>query len=161
MTKPPPDDNKLLILCTTSCKRMCEELDILSVFTTVFNVPNLTEIEHLKNVLQYLSEKSTSFESESNDSDPLSEKSFLFENESKDCDYLSDDERSSLSAENIASKYFTPDQYTEIVNLIEGIKLILHENKIHDSDHLSDEEKSAASSENTASKYFTCTAESP
>ena len=59
LSKETPFGHKLIILCTTSCYQALEELGIVSLFTTVFHVPNLSQPEHLINVLNYFNKNST------------------------------------------------------------------------------------------------------
>ena len=54
LSKEPPFGRKLVILCTTSCRQVLEQLEMVSSFTTVLHVPNLSQSEHLINVLSYL-----------------------------------------------------------------------------------------------------------
>jgi vesicle-fusing ATPase len=56
LKKEPPQGRKLLILCTTSRRQVLEEMEMLSTFTAVLHVPNLSQPEHLIAVLQGLSE---------------------------------------------------------------------------------------------------------
>nr|XP_023011669.1 vesicle-fusing ATPase 1-like [Leptinotarsa decemlineata] len=51
LKKQPPPGKKLLILCTTSRRQVLEEMEMLSAFTAVLHVPNLSKAEHLLNVL--------------------------------------------------------------------------------------------------------------
>ncbi|XP_028131583.1 vesicle-fusing ATPase 1-like [Diabrotica virgifera virgifera] len=52
LKKQPPPGKKLLILCTTSRRQVLEEMEMLSAFTAVLHVPNLSKAEHLLNVLE-------------------------------------------------------------------------------------------------------------
>ena len=54
LSKEPPFGRKLVIICTTSCRQVMEQLEMVSSFTTVLHVPNLSLPEHLINVLNYL-----------------------------------------------------------------------------------------------------------
>lgn len=54
LKKEPPPGKKLLVLCTTSCRQILEEMGLLSTFTTVLHAHNLTEPQHLSNVLREL-----------------------------------------------------------------------------------------------------------
>ncbi|KAJ8984991.1 hypothetical protein NQ317_016902 [Molorchus minor] len=52
LKKQPPPGKKLLILCTSSRRQVLEEMEMLSAFTGVLHVPNLSKPEHLLNVLE-------------------------------------------------------------------------------------------------------------
>lgn len=52
MTKEPPSGKRLLIICTSSRRQVLEDLEMLSAFTTVLHVPNLSTPEHLLNVIE-------------------------------------------------------------------------------------------------------------
>ncbi|XP_018579945.1 vesicle-fusing ATPase 1-like isoform X2 [Anoplophora glabripennis] len=52
LKKQPPPGKKLLILCTSSRRQVLEEMEMLSAFTAVLHVPNLSKAEHLLNVLE-------------------------------------------------------------------------------------------------------------
>ncbi|KAI5750413.1 hypothetical protein M8J76_015458 [Diaphorina citri] len=52
LKKEPPRNKKLLVLCTTSCREVLEDLKILSKFSAVLHVPNLSTPEHLLNVIE-------------------------------------------------------------------------------------------------------------
>lgn len=54
LKKEPPPGKKLLVLCTTSCRQLLADMELLPTFTTVLHCPNLTAPEHLINVLQQL-----------------------------------------------------------------------------------------------------------
>ncbi|CAG2180267.1 unnamed protein product, partial [Oppiella nova] len=56
LKKEPPPGKKLLILCTTSRKDVLDQMKLLSSFTAVLHVPNLTKPEHLITVLLSLAE---------------------------------------------------------------------------------------------------------
>ena len=56
LKKEPPPGKKLLILCTTSRSDVLKEMEMLSTFTAIIHVPNLTQPEHLIQVLLSLSE---------------------------------------------------------------------------------------------------------
>ena len=56
LKKEPPPGKKLLIVCTTSRKDVLDQMEMLSSFTAVLHVPNLTAPEHLIQVLLGLSE---------------------------------------------------------------------------------------------------------
>lgn len=51
LTKQPPKGRKLLVFCTTSRRQVLEEMEMLSTFTSVLHVPNLSSVEHLVAVL--------------------------------------------------------------------------------------------------------------
>ena len=59
LSNEPPFEHKLVILCTTSCCYVLEAFGMVSSFTTVLHVPNLSQPEHLINVLNYLNANST------------------------------------------------------------------------------------------------------
>ncbi|XP_066145979.1 vesicle-fusing ATPase 1-like [Euwallacea fornicatus] len=52
LKKEPPPGKKLLVLCTSSRRQVLEDMEMLSAFTTVLHVPNLSKAEHLLNVLE-------------------------------------------------------------------------------------------------------------
>lgn len=52
LKKQPPPGKKLLILCTSSRRQVLEEMEMLSAFTAVLHVPNLSKAEHLLSVLE-------------------------------------------------------------------------------------------------------------
>lgn len=52
LKKQPPKGRKLLILCTSSRREVLQEMDLLSAFTAVLHVPNLSQPEHLMAVLE-------------------------------------------------------------------------------------------------------------
>jgi vesicle-fusing ATPase len=56
LKKEPPKGRKLLVLCTTSRKQVLEEMEMLSAFTSVLHVPNITKPEELMTVLNFLAE---------------------------------------------------------------------------------------------------------
>lgn len=56
LKKEPPAGRKLLVLCTTSRRQVLEDMEMLSSFTSVLHVPNLSQPEHLMNVLGHLSQ---------------------------------------------------------------------------------------------------------
>ena len=58
LKKEPPMGRKLLVICTTSRKQVMEELELLSAFTKVIHVPNLTKPEHLLAVVQHMAKNS-------------------------------------------------------------------------------------------------------
>uniref|UniRef100_T1IP97 Vesicle-fusing ATPase n=1 Tax=Strigamia maritima TaxID=126957 RepID=T1IP97_STRMM len=52
LKKEPPKGRKLLILCTSSRRQVLEEMEMLSAFTAVLHVANLSTGEHLMSVLE-------------------------------------------------------------------------------------------------------------
>lgn len=52
LKKQPPKGKKLLVLCTSSRKSVLEEMEMLSAFTAVLHVPNLSQPEELITVLE-------------------------------------------------------------------------------------------------------------
>ncbi|XP_061506887.1 vesicle-fusing ATPase 1 [Anopheles gambiae] len=52
LKKSPPKGKKLLILCTTSRRQVLEDMEMLSAFTAVLHVPNLSTADHLIAVLE-------------------------------------------------------------------------------------------------------------
>lgn len=52
LKKEPPRGRKLLILCTTSRRGVMEDMEMLSAFSTVLHVPNLSTSDHLLAVLE-------------------------------------------------------------------------------------------------------------
>lgn len=52
LKKEPPKGRKLLILCTSSRRLVLEEMEMLSAFTAVLHVPNLSHAEHLCAVIE-------------------------------------------------------------------------------------------------------------
>lgn len=52
LKKQPPKGRKLLILCTSSRRQVLEEMEMLSAFTSILHVPNLSKPEHLMTVLE-------------------------------------------------------------------------------------------------------------
>lgn len=52
LRKEPPKGKKLLILCTTSRRDVLNDMEMLSAFTAVLHVPNLSQSEHLMAVLE-------------------------------------------------------------------------------------------------------------
>ncbi|ALC46809.1 comt, partial [Drosophila busckii] len=53
LKKQPPKGRKLLILCTSSRRAVLEEMEMLSAFTSVLHVPNLSLPEHVLSVLEH------------------------------------------------------------------------------------------------------------
>lgn len=52
LKKQPPPGRKLLILCTTSRRQVLEDMEMLSAFTAILHVPNLSKPEHLLAVVK-------------------------------------------------------------------------------------------------------------
>ncbi|EFX71294.1 hypothetical protein DAPPUDRAFT_60285 [Daphnia pulex] len=52
LTKQPPKGRKLLVFCTTSRRQVLEEMEMLSTFTAVLRVPNISTCEQLIAVLE-------------------------------------------------------------------------------------------------------------
>ncbi|KAL3269922.1 hypothetical protein HHI36_008979 [Cryptolaemus montrouzieri] len=52
LKKQPPPGKKLLVLCTTSRRQVLEDMEMLSAFTAILHVPNLSKADHLRNVLE-------------------------------------------------------------------------------------------------------------
>ncbi|XP_058442651.1 vesicle-fusing ATPase 1-like [Malaya genurostris] len=52
LKKQPPKGKKLLILCTSSRRQVLEDMEMLSAFTAVLHVPNLSQPEHILSVLE-------------------------------------------------------------------------------------------------------------
>lgn len=52
LKKQPPKGRKLLILCTSSRRQVLEDMEMLSAFTSILHVPNLSTTDHLLNVLE-------------------------------------------------------------------------------------------------------------
>nr|CAD7448963.1 unnamed protein product [Timema bartmani]CAD7464186.1 unnamed protein product [Timema tahoe] len=52
LKKEPPRGRKLLILCTSSRRQVLEDMEMLSAFTAILHVPNLSKPEHLIAVLE-------------------------------------------------------------------------------------------------------------
>lgn len=52
LTKQPPKGRKLLVFCTTSRRQVLEEMEMLSTFTAILHVSNLSTVEHLVAVLE-------------------------------------------------------------------------------------------------------------
>nr|AAO65962.1 N-ethylmaleimide sensitive fusion protein [Helicoverpa zea] len=52
LKKQPPKGRKLLILCTSSRRQVLEDMEMLSAFTGVLHVPNLSQPEHVMAVLE-------------------------------------------------------------------------------------------------------------
>ncbi|CAG0900153.1 unnamed protein product [Cyprideis torosa] len=51
LKKQPPKGRRLLVLCTSSRRRVLEDLEMLPAFTSVLRVPNLSSPEQLMTVL--------------------------------------------------------------------------------------------------------------
>lgn len=52
MKKEPPKGRKLLVLCTSSRRQVLEDMEMLSAFTAVLHVPNLSKPDHIINVIK-------------------------------------------------------------------------------------------------------------
>ncbi|KAF5295350.1 hypothetical protein FQR65_LT01540 [Abscondita terminalis] len=52
LKKQPPPGKKLLVLCTSSRRQVLEDMEMLSAFTAILHVPNLSKSEHLLAVLE-------------------------------------------------------------------------------------------------------------
>lgn len=52
LKKQPPKGKKLLILCTSSRRQVLEDMEMLSAFTSILHVPNLSKPEHVIAVLE-------------------------------------------------------------------------------------------------------------
>ncbi|XP_027197089.2 vesicle-fusing ATPase 1-like [Dermatophagoides pteronyssinus] len=52
LKKEPPPGKKLLVLCTTSCRQLLHDMELLPTFTTVLHCPNLTTADDMLAVLQ-------------------------------------------------------------------------------------------------------------
>nr|WIM01502.1 vesicle-fusing ATPase 1-like [Limnephilus lunatus] len=52
LKKQPPKGRKLLVLCTSSRRQVLEDMELLSAFTAVLHVPNLSHGDHLLSVLE-------------------------------------------------------------------------------------------------------------
>lgn len=52
LKKQPPKGRKLLILCTSSRRQVLEDMEMLSAFTAILHVPNLSTPEHMITVLE-------------------------------------------------------------------------------------------------------------
>ncbi|EFA10100.1 vesicle-fusing ATPase 1 [Tribolium castaneum] len=52
LKKQPPPGKKLLILCTTSRRQVLEDMEMLSAFTAVLHLPNLSKADQLLTVLE-------------------------------------------------------------------------------------------------------------
>ncbi|XP_017771802.1 PREDICTED: vesicle-fusing ATPase 1-like [Nicrophorus vespilloides] len=53
LKKEPPPGKKLLVLCTSSRRQVLEDMEMLSAFTGILHVPNLSRPEHLMAVLDH------------------------------------------------------------------------------------------------------------
>lgn len=63
LKKEPPAGKKLLVLCTSSCRDVLRDMGLLSTFTSVLHCPNLSQNNHLSNVLlEMAKEKTACFE---------------------------------------------------------------------------------------------------
>lgn len=54
LNETPPHGRKLLVICTTSCKDVMRDMQMLSVFTKVIHVSNISRPEHLVSCLKEL-----------------------------------------------------------------------------------------------------------
>ncbi|UYV72768.1 NSF [Cordylochernes scorpioides] len=52
LRKQPPKGRKLLVLCTTSCRQVLEDMGLVSAFTSILHVPNLSQPEHVMAVIE-------------------------------------------------------------------------------------------------------------
>ncbi|XP_055909227.1 vesicle-fusing ATPase 1 [Eupeodes corollae] len=52
LKKQPPKGRKLLILCTSSRRQVLEDMEMLSAFTSILHVPNLSHPDHVTAVLE-------------------------------------------------------------------------------------------------------------
>uniref|UniRef100_A0A0K8TTK0 Vesicle-fusing ATPase n=1 Tax=Tabanus bromius TaxID=304241 RepID=A0A0K8TTK0_TABBR len=52
LKKQPPKGRKLLILCTSSRRQVLEDMEMLSAFTAILHVPNLSHADHVLAVLE-------------------------------------------------------------------------------------------------------------
>lgn len=52
LKKAPPKGRKLLVICTSSRRQVLEDMEMLSAFTSILHVPNLSTPEHIVKVLQ-------------------------------------------------------------------------------------------------------------
>lgn len=52
LKKQPPKGKKLLIICTSSRRQVLEDMEMLSAFTSILHVPNLSAPEHIIAVLE-------------------------------------------------------------------------------------------------------------
>ncbi|EEB10550.1 N-ethylmaleimide sensitive fusion protein, putative [Pediculus humanus corporis] len=52
LKKEPPKGRRLIVFCTSSRRKVLEDLELLSTFTTTLHVPNITEIDDLVTVLE-------------------------------------------------------------------------------------------------------------
>jgi vesicle-fusing ATPase len=52
LKKQPPKGRKLLIICTSSRRQVLEDMEMLSAFTSILHVPNLSTPDHLMAVLE-------------------------------------------------------------------------------------------------------------
>ena len=51
LKKNPPKGKRLLVICTTSRREVLQQMEMLSAFTDVLHVSNLTEAQHFAGVL--------------------------------------------------------------------------------------------------------------
>lgn len=52
LKKQPPKGRKLLVLCTSSRRQVLEDMEMLSAFTSILHVSNLSQPEHMMTVLE-------------------------------------------------------------------------------------------------------------
>ncbi|KAF2882969.1 hypothetical protein ILUMI_23197 [Ignelater luminosus] len=52
LKKQPPPGKKLLVLCTSSRRQVLEDMEMLSAFTAILHIPNLSKPDHLLAVLE-------------------------------------------------------------------------------------------------------------
>ena len=52
LKKTPPKGKRLLVICTTSRREVLDQMEMLSAFTDVLHVSNLTKAEHIASVLE-------------------------------------------------------------------------------------------------------------
>ncbi|KAK0167618.1 hypothetical protein PV327_004992 [Microctonus hyperodae] len=52
LKKQPPRGKKLLVLCTTSCRQVLDDMGLLSAFSAILHVPNCSSTDHLLTVLE-------------------------------------------------------------------------------------------------------------
>ena len=51
LKKEPPPGKKLMVICTSSCRDILDQMGLLSTFTSVLHVPNISQSNHLIKVL--------------------------------------------------------------------------------------------------------------
>jgi vesicle-fusing ATPase len=52
LKKQPPKGRKLLVICTSSRRQVLEDMEMLSAFTSILHVPNLSTADHISSVLE-------------------------------------------------------------------------------------------------------------